>query len=284
MALGRGLGELLGEVEIAYDNNTGNRELNLHELDVNVIKSNPYQPRKVFDKDKLEELRDSIIQHGLLQPIVVTKDGDSYTLIAGERRLKASKLAGIENIKASILNVEDNKLRELALIENIQRDDLNVIELACSYASLINEYKVTHEELAKIVSKSRSVITNTLRLLTLSVYTQEMLGSSKITTGHAKLLIGLEDKQQENIVNTIIEQNLSVRETEEFVKDIKSLANQDVKSDIKKTTTPINLEPLQSLINSLNDEKLSITTGKDYLKIKLTSNLDVEKLVDLFTK
>ncbi len=284
MALGRGLGELLGEVETAYDNNSGKSELNIIEIDVNLIKSNPYQPRKVFNEDKLKELSASIIKHGLLQPIVVTRDGDKFILIAGERRLKATKLANKKAIKATILDIEDSKLRELALIENIQRDDLNIIELAYSYAGLINEHKVTHDELAEMVAKSRSSITNTLRLLTLSVYTQQMLGSNKITAGHAKVLIGLEDDQQKVIVNSIIGQRLSVRETEQLVRDLKLNENKINENKIKKIHKNINFKPLKKIIKTLDKENFSIKTGKDYLKIEFNSNDDVEKFLEFFVK
>ena len=281
--LGRGLSELLGEVETAYDNNTTCSASNISELDVTKIASNQHQPRKVFNEEKLNELSQSIKQHGLLQPIVVTRDGDKFILIAGERRLKATILAGFNFIKATILDIEDDKLRELALIENIQRDDLNIIELAYSYAGLINEHGITHEELSKMVAKSRSVITNTLRLLTLGVYAQQMLSSSEITIGHGKLLIGLENDQQKIIVDSIIGQNLSVRETEKLLREIKA-KSQEKQVSIKKTNTKINFKPLESIINTLNEQNLSIKSGKNYLKIELNSDNDVETLLSYFIK
>jgi ParB family chromosome partitioning protein len=223
MALGRGLSELLGEVEVAYEKNSTKRKDNILEIDVDKITPNPNQPRKIFDEEKLSELSESIKNHGLLQPVVVMlNEDDSYTLIAGERRLRATKLAGFDKIKAVITNVDENKLRELALIENIQRDNLNVIELAYAYAQLLNEHKLTHDELAVKVSKSRSSITNTIRLLTLSVHVQQLLGSEKITAGHAKVLIGLEKETQNIVADSIIGQKLSVRETEKLVNELKN--------------------------------------------------------------
>jgi ParB family chromosome partitioning protein len=284
MALGRGLSELLSEVETAYDNNIENSGLTICELNIDNIKSNPHHPRKVFNEEKLNELSKSISQHGLLQPIVVTRDGEKFILIAGERRLKATKLAGFNTIKSIILDIENSKLRELALIENIQRDDLNIIELAYSYMGLINEHKVTHEELSQMVLKSRGSITNTLRLLTLSVFTQQMLGSSKITAGHAKVLIGLDEENQKIIVNSIIGQQLSVRETEQLIRNFKSKKESNIKQDIKKTNTKLNFKPLESIMDSLSEEKLSIKRGKNYLKIELNSNEDIEKLLKFFTK
>ena len=183
MALGRGLGELLGEIETSYENSNNNSNNEIVSLDINDIKSNPYQPRKIFNEEKLQELSNSIESNGLLQPIIVTRDEDGYLLVAGERRLKATAMANIESIDAIIVDVENNKLRELALIENIQRDDLNIIEIAYSYAGLINDYDITHEELAKVVHKSRSSISNIIRLITLSSFTQQMISNDKISPG-----------------------------------------------------------------------------------------------------
>lgn len=207
MALGRGLGELLGEVETAYGKSSGNSNSGVNKIEVSLIKPNPNQPRKIFDEEKLQELSASIKEHGLLQPIVVVEDEDgTYTLIAGERRLRAHKLANIEEIKAIIVDKDEFKLRELALIENIQRDDLNIIELAFCYAQLLNEHNITHEELSKKVFKSRTSITNTLRLLQLSSYVQQFLATDKISAGHAKMMIGLTTEDQKKICDTIIGQ------------------------------------------------------------------------------
>ena len=155
MALGRGLGELLGEVETAYGNSSSNKNVSssdINKIKVSLIKVNPNQPRKIFDEEKIRELSESIKEHGLLQAIVVTKnDDETYTLIAGERRLRAHKMASIDEISAVIMNSDELKLRELALIENIQREDLNIIELAFCYAQLLNEHNITHEELSKKV-------------------------------------------------------------------------------------------------------------------------------------
>jgi ParB family chromosome partitioning protein len=283
MALGRGLSELLGEVKTAYDNNTTNSSLNVIEIDIDKIEPNPHQPRKIFNKDKLLELSKSIQQHGLLQPIVVTRDRNKFILIAGERRLKASKIASLKVIKATILDIDDTKLRELALIENIHRDDLNIIEVAYSYAGLINEHGMTHDELANMVIKSRSSITNTLRLLTLSVYSQQMLGSNKITMGHAKVIIGLDEEKQKLIVNSIIKQQLSVRETEYLVKNFK-ISKKNITNNITKTNSKINFKPLKTIINLMSKENLSVKTKKNYLKIEFSDNNDISKFLNFFVK
>jgi len=281
MALGRGLGELLGEVETAYENNKGEPKHEVIEINVDDIKLNPYQPRKIFNEEKLKELSDSIVSHGLMQPIVVTRDEDKYLLIAGERRLRAHKLAGITLIKATVVDVDDNKLRELALIENIQRDDLNIIEVAYSYAGLINDYDITHDELAKIVSKSRSSISNTLRLLTLSNYSQKMLGSDKISVGHAKVIVGLSEEDQKKVIDSIIGQKLSVRETESLVKKIKAPEIQE-KISHKKEELQIDYSSLEDLKESLKAQNLQIKVDKNYFKIKITSKEDVENILNYF--
>ena len=244
MALGRGLGEILSEVEEAYEKDLSNIDsfeleaqgLRVEELDVSSIVPNPFQPRKHFDEKALQELSDSIKEHGLLQPIVVIEKEDGYLLVAGERRLRAHKLAKLQQIKAIIAQVDigEIRLRELALIENIQREDLNAIELANSYAELIEVHKITHEELSDIVHKSRSQITNTMRLLTLSSYAQKELISGKISQGHAKVLIGLDEEKQKILIQSILGQKLSVRDTEKMIKNYrekKALSAAEKKKD-----------------------------------------------------
>jgi len=231
MALGRGLGDILSEVEEAYEKDLSGIDsfeleaqgARVEELPVEKISPNPFQPRKHFDEGALKELSHSIKEHGLLQPIVVIEKEDGYLLIAGERRLRAHKLADLPSIKAIIANVDidELRLRELALIENIQRENLNAIELANSYAELIEVHNITHDELSKIVHKSRSQITNTMRLLSLSEYAKEQLVQGKISQGHAKVLVGLDDKKQKIIIDSIIGQKLSVRDVEKMVKNNK---------------------------------------------------------------
>ncbi len=281
MALGRGLGELLGEVEAAYDKgNTSSRE-GLLEIDVNNIVPNPNQPRKMFDEDKLQELSSSIKKHGLLQPIVVIKDdSDGFILVSGERRLRAHKLANIDTIKAIVTNIKELELRELALIENIQRDDLNVIELAYSYAQLINEHAITHDELSGRVFKSRSLITNTLRLLQLSAYVQQLLANNKLTAGHAKVMLGLSEEDQKKVADSILGQKLSVRETEKAVKDLKSLLNPKKTS---KKTQNYDFKSLDNIVSILQASNLKIKAEKNYLRIEFNSQEDIEKFSHYFS-
>jgi len=281
MALGRGLGELLGEIESAYGDNIGNNQEN-NELQITKIKTNPYQPRKIFNQEKLEELSKSINSHGLLQPIIVTRKDDGYILIAGERRLRASKLANLTKIKAIIIDIDDNKLREYALIENIQRDDLNILEVAYSYASLINEHSMTHDELANMVHKSRSSITNILRLLNLSVYAQQMVSSNKISLGHAKVIVSLDEETQKKVIDTIIGQKLSVRETEKLLKD---LQNNSTKLDNKKDKNNLSLDfnNLNNIVKELKKNNLKVKITDKSFNILIKSQDDIEKILKYFS-
>ncbi len=243
MALGRGLGAILSEVEEAYEKDLSDIDsfeleaqgARVEELSLESITANPFQPRKHFDEQALKELSQSITEHGLLQPIVVIEKEDGYLLIAGERRLRAHKLAKLTTIKAIIADadIDDIKLRELALLENIQRENLNAIELANSYAELIDVHNITHDELSAIVHKSRSQITNTMRLLSLGKYAQESVISGKISQGHAKVLVGLDEKKQKVMVDSVAGQKLSVRETENMVKNHKDKTTPPVKKSVE---------------------------------------------------
>ncbi|MDQ1337216.1 MAG: ParB family transcriptional regulator, chromosome partitioning protein [Campylobacterota bacterium] len=219
--LGRGLGALLGEIGEAYDNEVSQKD-SILEIALKDIRPNPFQPRKHFEESSLYELGESIKNDGLIQPIIVTEDVDGYVLIAGERRLRASKLAKLKTIRAIVLNSDEQKMRQFALIENIQRDELNSIELAHAYGELIKLHNITQDELSTRIHKSRTHITNTIRLLQLSQKTQRALIEKKISTGHAKVLVGLDEKQQQLIVNSIVGQKLSVREVEATIKSIKN--------------------------------------------------------------
>ncbi len=282
MALGRGLSEILGEVEAAYENNIDNKNL-VKDIEIDRIEPNPYQPRKIFDEEKLEEPSKSIVAHGLLQPVVVIKKLNKFILRAGERRFRASKLANLATIKAIILDIDEKKLREYALIENIQRDDLNILEIAYSYAGLINEYNMTHEELANMVFKSRSSITNTLRLLTLSVYTQQLISANKISQGHAKLLVGLKEEEQRQIVDSIIGQRLSVRETEVLVKNLKE-KNSGEKAKKIVTESKFNFQQFDNVISKLKNQNIDMKIHKNNIKITINSQEDIEKILKYFEK
>ncbi len=287
MALGRGLGDILSEVEEAYEKDLSTIDsfeleaqgARVEELRVENITPNPFQPRKHFDKNALQELSESIKEHGLLQPIVVIEKEEGYLLIAGERRLRAHQLAKLTTIKAIIADVEidEVRLRELALIENIQRENLNAIELANSYAELIEVHKITHDELSSVVHKSRSQITNTMRLLTLSDYAQKQVISGKISQGHAKVLVGLDEKKQKVIIDSIIGQKLSVRDAEKMVKNQKENKNTIV--TLAKTNF---LEKYTKEIESVLPFKYKLKAKS--IEISLTNEKDIHNFLNFLKK
>ena len=288
MALGRGLGDILSEVEEAYEKDFSNIDsfeleaqgARVEELRVDTITPNPFQPRKHFDENALEELSKSVKEHGLLQPIVVIEKEDGYLLIAGERRLRAHKLAKLTTIKAIIadVDIDEVRLRELALIENIQRENLNAIELANSYAELIEVHKITHDELSGIVHKSRSQITNTMRLLSLSTYVQKQVISGKISQGHAKVLVGLDEKKQKIIIDSIIGQKLSVRDAEKMVKNHK----ENVSPASLKPSTPHLLEKYAKELETVLPFKHKIKAKG--IEISLTNDKDIENFLTFLKK
>ena len=251
-SLGRGLGAILEDMELAYkaELSGGNSEI-VQEISLSDITPNPYQPRKNFDEAALEELSESIKRHGLIQPVIVIQKDDGYMLLAGERRFRATKMLGESKIKAIVADIESKSLRELALIENIQREDLNPIELANSYKELIDEYKITQDGLASIIHKSRVQITNTMRLLNLSDQTKEYIKDGKLTQGHAKGVVGWEPKDETTALDTIIGQRLSVRETENLVKKLKdkNIPKVNIKIDEEYSEQ---LENLKNILNKFN--------------------------------
>ncbi|HHD83699.1 MAG TPA: ParB/RepB/Spo0J family partition protein [Campylobacteraceae bacterium] len=219
--LGRGLSAILDDVEDAYRQDIESDVSVVREIPLDEIVPNQFQPRKRFDEEALHELSGSMRQHGQLQPIVVIQKDDGYMIIAGERRYRAAKMAGFDTIKAVVADYAHEKLRELALIENIQRENLSALELAHSYRELLDEYQITQEELSNIIHKSRSQITNTLRLLQLTPHTQKLLEEQKLTAGHAKILVGLDPDSEKLLADTIAGQKLSVRDSEALVKSLK---------------------------------------------------------------
>ncbi len=280
--LGKGLSAILEDVEDAYKHDLDENKSDTLVKDILVedITPNPYQPRKIFDPEALSELSSSILKHGLLQPIVVVAKDDAYMLIAGERRLRASKLAGLTHIKAVVTDFEAENLRELALIENIQRENLNAIELATSYKELIEQYGITQEELSDIIHKSRTQITNTIRLLKLSEYTQNMLTDGKISQGHARVLIGLDEKKQKLIADTIVGQKLSVRDSEELVKKFKQ--DSDL-TTANPPSSPKNVihEDIAIVLEKLQNDGLIVKKSGNKVTIDFSDKNHIEHFLTL---
>ncbi|MDR2341871.1 MAG: ParB/RepB/Spo0J family partition protein [Campylobacteraceae bacterium] len=276
-ALGRGLGAIFEDVEEAYRQEFQQDNSRIQEIDVSQITPNPYQPRSIFKEEALKDLASSIKKHGLLQPILVIKKENGFMLLAGERRLRASQIAGFTTIKAIVADYESEKLRELALIENIQREDLNPIELGRAYQELIDEYNITQDGLSEIIHKSRAQITNTIRLLSLSERTKQLIAENKISQGHAKVIVGLDAIDEETIVNTILGQHLSVRETENLVKQLK--ANP---SSSKKQKREIQINPsLQTLHAKITNFGLKAKINRDSLTINFKNIQQIEKFLEL---
>lgn len=280
--LGRGIGAILEEVEEAYAADIRGNNESIMELQIEEIEPNPFQPRTNFDPEALRELADSIKNHGLLQPIVVVKRDGKFVLIAGERRLRASKLLGNETIRAIVADISYSKLRELALIENIQRENLNPIELAHSFKELIDEHSLTHEALAEMVGKSRAYVTNMLRLLQLGDYAKEALLEDKISYGHGKVLVGLDLNEEKKIIDSIINQKLSVRETESLINGLKqSAGTQKAKVTPNRSIEPIDLE---DTVLSLKARGFSAKHHKNQLIVVFDSNEQARNFLSILER
>ncbi|EKM5661977.1 ParB/RepB/Spo0J family partition protein [Campylobacter coli] len=271
----RGLSTLMGDVGEVYNRELGLDKNQVSLVEISKITPNPFQPRKTFDEAALNELANSIKEHGLIQPIIVLKKNDSFILVAGERRLRATQILGKENILAFVSDSDESKLRELALIENIQRENLNPIELANSYKDLIEVYNITQENLAELIHKSRTQITNTLRLLNLDPKTQDLIASGKISQGHAKVLVGLDKEDEKVLVDSILGQKLSVRDTERLVQKVKN----------KENTEDVEFEnSMQSLKQTLNKLGFASKNNKKELIIRLDNIEKIKKLTEILNK
>ena len=223
--LGKGLSALFSETEedygksLLFEESPEQAGKGVTEIEISSIFANPNQPRKVFDQTALQELADSISKHGVIMPIIVNKSGDRYMIIAGERRFRASKLAGLDKVPVIVKTYNERQIKEISLIENLQREDLNPIEAATAMRSLMNDYGLTQEDLADRIGKSRPAIANTLRLLSLSSEVIKMVADGKLSAGHAKSLVSVPHEDQIKIAETAVKDGLSVREVEKRVKD-----------------------------------------------------------------
>lgn len=276
--LGKGLSSIFGEdVDSFLDEiNKGEKEIKGDKISIRIseIRPNPYQPRKNFDEEKLKELAESIKQRGVFQPILVRKSLKGYELIAGERRMKASKMAGLKEVPAFVLEFDDKDMMEVSLLENIQRDDLNAIEEAQAYNQIIEKLDYTQDELAKRISKSRTYVTNILRLLKLPKKIQDLLIQNKITYGHARALLSLNDEEKMlEIANRIVKENLTVR-------DVEKLVNQKPKSNKIKV-----VEEDPYLINLRHNLEGKLSTKVDVDKKKLIihyeNNDDLNRILEI---
>lgn len=252
-------------------------------LKLNLIEPNSEQPRKNFDEESLQELADSIKQYGVLQPLIVQKKGNHYEIIAGERRWRAAKLAGITDVPVLIREYDKQQTMEIALIENVQRADLNPIEEAQAFQQLIQEFHLTQEEIANRVSKNRATITNSMRLLKLDVRVQDMLAEGKISSGHARALLGLEEgERQYQVAVKIIEEKLSVRDVEKLVK----MMNRPPKEKKPEKGPDIDLiyRQVEDKLKSIMGTKVVINQkdkNKGRIEIEYYSQEELERLIEL---
>ena len=281
-ALGKGL-EQLFDLDNLNVNNVGDFEKNIYEdtnheeiveLDIDDLRPNPYQPRTIFDEDALNELAESIKENGVFQPIIVKKSIKGYDVIDGERRIRASKIAGKKKIPAIIRQISDEKMAEIALLENLQRENLNALEEAKAYKSLIEKLKLTQEELAKKVSKSRSHITNMLGLLRLPGEVQDMITTGKLTMGHARALSKLEDKEEiVKMANDITEKGLTVRDVE--------AQSESAPKKHQTLRKPKNNEYtyVQDLLRDKLDTKVKIKDKK--IEISFTNTADLNRILEI---
>jgi len=269
--LGRGLGALISSDE--------NEIRGVQELKINEIEPNANQPRKSFDDEKLHQLADSIKKHGVVQPIIVKKEADTYRIVAGERRWRAARLAGLAHVPVIIKDLSDRQVMEVALIENIQREDLNPIEEAEAYERLIKDYGMTQEEISATVGKSRPAIANSLRLLNLTEKIKEYLTSGALTSGHARALLVIENKEaQEKAAEEIIQKKLNVRDTEKLVKQY--LTKMDRKKPKKNEEEFAEIEEKFKEIFGTK-VKFAGNNGKGKIVIEYYSSEELERIIEL---
>lgn len=296
--LGRGLGALLSDADV---NNSVEQDKNEHtattadaiaEVRIDYIETNPYQPRSEASfeaqQEELDELANSIKEHGIIQPITVRKLSDKeYQLISGERRLRASKIAGLTTIPAYIRTANDQQMLEMALIENIQRQDLNPIEIALSYQRLMTECALRQEDLGERVGKKRSTVTNYLRLLRLPVSIQEGLRSKKLTMGHARALVNIDDISQQLVIyKKILEEGLSVRKVEELVRNLLDSSLKNTEKQVQKSLSETQraIQEVQSKLQSQFSSQIKVNSneqGKGEIKIPFENKDDLNRILDL---
>ena len=281
-ALGRGLEELFNSEILDYSsveekivNETPKDEITM--IDLAELRSNPYQPRKIFDEQALEELANSIKEHGVFQPIIVKKSIKGYEIIAGERRVKASLMAGLTQIPAIVRDFNDTQMMEIALLENLQRENLTAIEEATAYKKLQETLGLTQEELAKRLGKSRSHITNMLGLLTLPDTIQEDISAKKITMGHARVISKLDDyNQQQELVEKVINEGISVRQLEELAKETEIIKTNPQKPRIEREDNEY------AYVQEAMSEKLGtkVVIKKNKIEISFVNGNDLNRLLE----
>lgn len=286
--LGKGLDSLIPDTIGETKNKKEEKEKESSEtmVKVTMIEPNRDQPRKNFDEDALMELADSIKQFGLLQPILVQNKDTHYEIIAGERRWRAAKLAGLKEIPVIIKNLTDQELVEISLIENIQREDLNPIEEAQAYKRLISEFHLKQDEVAERVAKSRTAVTNSMRLLKLCDEVQQMLVNEMLTTGHARALLAIEDpEEQYSVAQKVFDEKMSVRDVEKLVKNLHKPEKVQKKEENK--SLEIIYQKIEDRLKETLGRKVSISpkqNGSGKIEIEFYDHEDLDRLLEYMTK
>ena len=291
--LGKGLDSLIPDKAVNKSATTGKKEEKSEKkvnksgeqlVPINQVEPNREQPRKEFDEDALLELAESIKQYGILQPLIVQKRKDYYEIIAGERRWRAAKKAGLKEVPVIIREYTDQQVVEISLIENIQRENLNPIEEAMAFKKLLEEFNLKQDEVAERVSKSRTAVTNSMRLLKLSEKVQQMIVDEMITTGHARALLALDDEEQQYILaNKIFDEKLSVRETEKLVKALKNPKKEDTTKEVEDKNSFIYAD-IEDKMKSVIGTKVNIhqkKSGKGKIEIEYYSQDELERIFEL---
>lgn len=281
--LGKGLAALLPDEPISDLLEEELDKESITNIDINLIEPNKDQPRRQFEKESLQELKESIEQFGIIQPIIVRKKEDKYEIIAGERRWRAAKAAKLESIPCIIRKTDDKEAMKLALIENIQRQDLNPIEEAMAYKSLIEEYKLTQEDLAKTIGKSRSYIANTVRLLNLDKEIIENIQEGKLTAGHGRALLSIPNKKERlKTANAIINDKINVRDVENIAKKSKGKKS---KTKAKATKDPFIIDIEEKLMRTLGT-KVNLISKQNGGKIEIEfySDEDLERIIEVISE
>ncbi len=284
MSKNRGLGKGISALIPDIDREVFSTKQGMVQANIDGIKTNPFQPRKIFSEQEMGDLAASIKEKGVLQPLLVKRDVTGYQLIAGERRLRAAQMTGLKTVPVIVVEARDEDLPEIALIENIQREDLNVIEEAEAYQSLIDRFNYTQEEVSKKVGKSRAVITNALRLLKLCESIRKDIAANRITMGHARAYLGLDSSvKQEEIHRIVIKKALSVRQTENIIKRIKKA---NLKTPTKKISHVIDKAQNEFILDELRKRfstkvKISRKGERGKIVLEFYSNEEFDRIYDL---
>ncbi|MGM0830903.1 MAG: ParB/RepB/Spo0J family partition protein [Bacillota bacterium] len=273
--LGKGINALFTNIQ------TTQNEESVQEVSLKEIRPNPYQPRKIFEPQAIEELKDSILEHGILQPIIVRKTIKGYEIVVGERRYRAAKAAKLESAPVVVRELNEQQMMELAVLENLQREDLTPIEEGAAYQMLMDKLKLTQEELAKRLGKSRPHIANHIRLLSLPSPIQELISEGKLTMGHGRALLGLKNKKNlSTVVNRILKESLNVRQLEKIIQEL----NENVPRETKNTERKdVFIQEQESLLRDRFGTTVTIKQSKKKGKIELEffSKEDLDRILEL---